>query len=159
MTIPMTIAVQQARIFVADKDRAIVALMQDLLQGEGYAVTALRSAPNAYHEIVRSRPDLVILDITLERFGEGWLLLDTLRRNSSTAYVPVIVCSADVAALRTRQEELAALGCVSLEKPFDIDILLAAVAKGLADRREVETLQAQHKEPYRGLRVLDGVAV
>jgi CheY-like chemotaxis protein len=143
MSIPVTMTVQQARIFVADNDLVIVALMHDLLQGEGYAVTALRSAPNAYHEIVRSRSDLVILDITLERFGDGRRLLDKLRRNPGAAHVPVIVCSADVAALRTEQEELAALGCVSVEKPFDIDILLAAVEQGLANRLEVKARQAQ----------------
>jgi hypothetical protein len=38
---------------------------------------------------------------------------------------------------------LAALGCVSVEKPFDIDILLAAVEQGLANRLEVKARQAQ----------------
>ena len=72
-TLPVPIHVEQARIFVADSDSSIAALPQELLQSEGYSVTLLQHAKNAYEEITRTLPDLAILDITLERRGtDGW---------------------------------------------------------------------------------------
>jgi hypothetical protein len=69
----------------------------------------------------------------------------------------VIICSADVRALRARQDDLGGLGCVSIEKPFDIDTLLTAIQQGLADKLPVKTLTTQHKEMYRDSDVLDGI--
>ena len=153
----MAIPVEPARIFVADTDSSIVELMQDLLQDEGYSVTALQRATNAYEEIRQTLPDLVILDITLEHSGDGWLTLDKLKHNAETSQVPVIICTADVRELRARQDELGVLGCVSVEKPFDIDTLLTAIEEDLADKPQVQTLKAQHTETYRDLHVLDGI--
>jgi DNA-binding response OmpR family regulator len=153
----MAIQVEPARIFVADTDSSIVELMQDLLQDEGYSVTVLQHAANVYEEIRQTLPDLVILDITLECPGDGWLTLDKLTHNAETSQVPVIICSADVRALRARQDDLGVLGCVSIEKPFDIDTLLTAIQEGLADKLPVKTLTTQHKEMYRDSDVLDGI--
>ena len=86
----MAIPVEPARIFVADTDSSIVELMQDLLQDDGYSVTVLQCATNAYEEIRQALPDLVILDITLERPGDGWLTFDQLRHHAHTSQVPVI---------------------------------------------------------------------
>lgn len=153
----MAIPVEPARIFVADTDSSIVGLMQNLLQDEGYSVTVLQRATNAYEEICQTLPDLIILDITLECPGDGWLILDKLTYSAETSQVPVIICSADVRALRARQEDLGVLGRVSVEKPFDIDTLLTAIQEGLADKLPVKTLKAQHQETYRDLQVLDGI--
>jgi DNA-binding response OmpR family regulator len=152
----MAIPVEPARIFVADTDSSIVELMQDLLQDDGYSVTVLQCATNAYEEIRQTLSDLVILDITLERPGDGWLTFDQLRHHAQTSQVPVIICTADVRELRARQDDLAGLGCVAVEKPFDIDTLLTAIREGLAVKRQVKTLTAQHKETYRDLHVPDG---
>ncbi len=122
---------EQPRIFVADGDRSCTALMQDLLQGEGYLVNVLEPALNAYEEIVRTQPDLVILDTMLERPGARWLTLDKLKHNPGTTSIPVIVCTTDVSGLRAKKEELAATGCIALEKPFDIDVLLSGIQECL----------------------------
>lgn len=152
----MAIPVEPARIFVADTDSSIVGLLQDLLQDEGYSVTVLQHATNAYEEIRQTLPDLVILDITLERSGDGWLTLDKLTYSAETAQVPVIICSADVRALRARQDDRGVPGRISIEKPFDIDTLLTAIQQGLADKRLVKTPNAQHQEPYRDSHVREG---
>jgi CheY-like chemotaxis protein len=78
---PVPVPLERARIFVADDDSSIATLMQGLLQDEGYSVTLLQHPLDAYEEIAQTFPDLVILDITLERHGDGWLALNRLRHN------------------------------------------------------------------------------
>ncbi|MEO8288288.1 MAG: response regulator [Chloroflexota bacterium] len=131
VTLPVPIHSERARIFVADGDSSVAALIHELLQGAGYSVTLLQHAKYAYEEMVQTLPDLAILDITLERQGDGWLALDKLRHNPKTACMPAIICSADTRGLRARQESLSAMGCLVIEKPFDIDALLTAVQESL----------------------------
>ncbi|MBF6612921.1 MAG: response regulator transcription factor [Chloroflexi bacterium] len=157
MTLPVPINLERARIFVADDDSSIAALMQDLLQGEAYSVTLLQHAKNVYEEIVQTLPDLAILDITLERQGDGWLALDKLRHNPKTACMPAIICSADMRGLRARQESLSAMGCLVIEKPFDIDALLAAVRESLGGGSKVLALCAKPNKADKDTMVLDVV--
>jgi len=157
MTLPVPIHLDRARIFVADGDSSIAALMKDLLQGEGYSVTLLRYAKNAYEEIAQTLPDLAILDITLERQGDGWLALDKLRHNPKTACMPAIICSADTRGLRAKQESLSAMGYLVIEKPFDIYALLTAVQESLGGGSQVIELYAKRNKPDRDTLVLDGV--
>jgi DNA-binding response OmpR family regulator len=150
MTSPLTLPVlplptplERARIFVADDDSSITELMEDLLQGEGYAVNLLQHATNAYEEILQTLPDLVILDLTLERQDDGWLTLNELRHNPKSACIPAIICSADMRGLSTRRESLSAMGCLVIEKPFDIDVLLSAVRESLAGSSQVVELHGK----------------
>lgn len=155
--LPLPIPLERARIFVADDDNSIAELMQDLFQGEGYAVTLLQHAENAYKEIAQTLPDLVILDLTLERQGDGWLALNKLRRNPKTACIPAIICSADTQGLLARQERLSAMGCLVIEKPFDIDALLTAVQESLGGGSQIRELYAKRNKLDRDALVLDGV--
>jgi two-component system response regulator QseB len=157
MTVPVPIHLEQARIFVADDDSSIAALMEDLLQGEGYSVTLLQHAKNVYEEIAQTLPDLAILDITLECQGDGWLALDKLRHNPKTACLPAIICSADTRGLRARQESLSTMGCLVIEKPFDIDALLTAVRESLGGGSQVIELNAKPNKLDGDALVLDGV--
>ena len=55
------------------------------------------------------------------------------RADEALASVPIIICSADVAQLREREEELATIGNVHiLSKPFGIDDLTGLVERVLA---------------------------
>ena len=121
----------KARIFVADDDKSYLELMKELLEEVGYSVTALRTANDAYEEIVQDLPDLLILDMVLEHPDTGWKVLDKVKLNPKTTSLPVIICSADVLTLRERQEHLDTIGCLTLEKPFDIDDLLAVIDEAL----------------------------
>ncbi len=118
-------------IAVANDDTDFLALMGELLRDEGYRVSIHRVAKNAYDELKAALPDLVVLDIHMETPEAGWTLL-TLEPTLSR--IPVVVCSADVVALRAKTENLRAHGCDILEKPFDLDDLLEKVRLGLVGR-------------------------
>ena len=74
-------------IAVVDDDAQIVTLIEDILEGEGYAVTAYRDSRTALHQIKAKAPDLVILDVIMPKMN-GIELLRSLRQKSD---IPVIL--------------------------------------------------------------------
>jgi CheY-like chemotaxis protein len=123
---------EKANIFVANDNKDFLELMRELLHDEGYEVTVLHASAHAYTEIKHATPDLVILDMTLEHPDDGWAILQLLKLDPETVRIPVIVCSAEVKLLTERQEQIEALNCFAVEKPFDLDTLLGAIQVALS---------------------------
>ena len=123
---------KKAHIFVANDDKSFLGLMQDLLESPEYTVSTLRVGHSAYDQIKKALPDLLILDIVIEHPDSGWRTLDMIKLDPETAHIPVIVCSSDHRALREKQAHLESLGCLIVEKPFDLDTLLDTVKQALA---------------------------
>ncbi len=111
-------------IAVVDDDAVLRDLLHELLTDEGYATLLLAETAGLVEAFRQTPPALVILDIRLEDRSAGWRVLEALRQDAVTARVPVIVCSADRRCLQDRAAALTALGCVMLEKPFNLDDLL-----------------------------------
>ncbi|MDQ3695485.1 MAG: response regulator [Chloroflexota bacterium] len=114
-------------ILAGDDSPEILALLRDILEGEGYRVTM---APETLSlaDIKRVRPDLVILDHMLEDgAGSGWELLRDLRQDPGLATLPVVVCTGAIQRVRDNAAELERLGAQVVLKPFAIDDLLAAI--------------------------------
>ena len=122
---------EKANIFVADDNQDFLKLMRELLHDEGYEVTVLHASEHAYTEIKHAAPDLVILDMTLEHPDDGWAILQLLKLDPKTVRIPVIICSAEVKLLTERQEQIEALNCFAVEKPFDLVTLLEAIQVAL----------------------------
>lgn len=114
-------------IAVVDDDTAFLRMMNVLLLQEGYQTLLWLHGTGAYEMIRREQPDLVILDLRMDNPQAGWQTLERLRQDPRTAAIPVIVCSADTAFLRDQRERLRGHRCQPLEKPFDLEDLLATV--------------------------------
>lgn len=113
-------------------DTAFLRMMDELLSMEGYR-TEIHFASDTAFEMVRdTQPQLVILDIRMEKQESGWLVLDLLRLDPSTKDIPVIVCSADTVTLRAKAEHLRKYKVDVLEKPFELDDLLAQIDQYLS---------------------------
>jgi CheY-like chemotaxis protein len=121
----------KANIFVADDNMDFLELMRELLHDEQYDVTILHASDQAYTEIKKASPDLVILDMTLEHPDDGWAVLQLLKLDPGTVHIPLIVCSADVLLLKERREQIKELNCYVVETPFDLDTLLRAIRVAL----------------------------
>jgi len=115
-------------VMVANDDTVFIQLMQELLATEGYRTEICTSGPQAYHMIRGMQPDLVVLDIRTEHAESGWVVLDLVRLYPQTTHIPVIVCTADARFARERAEHLQAKRADVLDKPFDLDDLLARVS-------------------------------
>jgi DNA-binding response OmpR family regulator len=68
------------RILVVDDDEQIRSLLTDVLEQEHFMVIACADTEEGYKRIVKSQPDLVILDIKMPRIG-GIELCRLLREN------------------------------------------------------------------------------
>jgi DNA-binding response OmpR family regulator len=122
----------QQVIALVDDDPHIISLLHDLLTGEGYRTIAVTDGVGAPATIARTMPNLVILDLWMERQDTGWTIYDALRADDTTARIPVLICSADIGAVRNRAAALDARGDAAMEKPFNIVALLASVERLLA---------------------------
>jgi CheY-like chemotaxis protein len=112
----------QPRITVINDNPEFLALMSAILDEDaGYAVTTLTGETTTIAQIAESNPALVIVDLLLGG-ASGWEIVALARSDECLAAIPIIICSADVMALRDRAAELKQIGNVHvLAKPFGID--------------------------------------
>ncbi len=122
-------------IFVVNGAPDFLNLMRELLQDEHYNVTTTNFVPATFAQIDTAAPDVLIVDLAVGQRA-GWDLLEALHADAATAGIPVITVSTDQRHL-ARAEELAARYGVTalLEKPFDLDDMLALVAAALTPGR------------------------
>lgn len=118
-------------IAVVNDDTTFIDLMSELLQDEGYDTITHKVGHTAYAMLKQRQPDLVVLDIRMENPDAGWVVLDLMRLDPVTTYIPVVICSADTQFLQAKATQLQEKGCCVLEKPFRLDDLLNIVAGAL----------------------------
>ncbi len=115
-------------LLVEDED-AILMAMQLYLQRSGYRVIKAQTGPDGLKAAMSERPDLIMLDLLLPEMN-GFLVLEALKENPSTADIPVVICSAKTQESdQKRARELGADGFLS--KPFTPGQLLAKVKQYL----------------------------
>jgi DNA-binding response OmpR family regulator len=110
------------RITVVNDNPEFLDLMAAILDEDaGYGVSLVNGETATIAEIAATEPDLIIVDLLLGG-ASGWELVALARADARLVGVPVIICSADITALRDRQAELEQIGDVHvLAKPFGID--------------------------------------
>lgn len=109
-------------IAIVDDDTQIVALIEDMLDGEGYDVVCYRDSQTALHQIRARAPDLVILDVIMPKMN-GIELLRNLRQRSD---IPVILLTERI----EEAEELLGLQAGAddyIHKPFSQRTLIERV--------------------------------
>ena len=119
---------------IVDYDEAFREMLDAVFTEEGYRILLLVQGAGAYEAIRQAQPDLVLLDLWLERRDAGWELLEQLCGDPATRDIPIIVCSADSHTLKTQAARMQELGCSVVAKPFDLDELLAAARQALGRR-------------------------
>jgi DNA-binding response OmpR family regulator len=141
-------------ILVVDDEPAIVTVVRDRLEREGFAVRAVASGEEALAHVDADPPDLIVLDVMLPGV-DGFEVLRRLR--GMDCKVPVIVLTA-------RDEDVDKI--VGLElgaddymvKPFNPRELSARIRAVLRRQAELKALEARVQvplvddEPQEGLR-------
>lgn len=123
------------RILVVDDRANLLALLRMLLEEEQYQVSVLQEGRGVVEHIRENPPDLVILDLKLAD-ASGMDILETLRGQSSTADIPVIVYTAAVIEAESVSNMIASnparyTNVSVLQKPFELDALLSRVQEVL----------------------------
>jgi DNA-binding response OmpR family regulator len=116
-------------IVVADDNPATNDFLQELLSDEGYDVLCSFTGEEAWRIIARVIPDLAIIDMQMETQEDGFILLQRMRKDATTAHIAVIICSADVISLQKKYRDIIDLHAKVMTKPFDIDYLLRTVER------------------------------
>jgi CheY-like chemotaxis protein len=131
-----------ARILVVDDERVVRDLMRAVLVGAGHDVLEAHDGEEALACIEEAPlPDVILLDLMMPRM-DGWRFLEELRVRGLRRQTRVVIVSAlsdEDTRSRSAQHGVRNL----LAKPFDTDVLLAAVDESLmqdpediCDRRE-----------------------
>jgi len=116
-------------ILIVEDDRELAALLTDFLRAEGYTVSAVENGERALELFEKYGAKLVVLDINLPDVS-GFAVCSKLRENTDT---PILIVSARTG----KDDKLSGLELGAddyIEKPYDIDILLAKI-KGIFKRR------------------------
>ncbi|OGR91916.1 MAG: hypothetical protein A2V88_16925 [Elusimicrobia bacterium RBG_16_66_12] len=120
-------------ILVIDDDEGLRGLLSFALKKEGYRVETAEDGEEGLSKALSLRPDLLILDLMLPRYG-GFELLRELQGGDS-AKTPIIVVTgrytdrstADIIRQESNVIEL-------MEKPIKINALLLALQRSLGPR-------------------------
>ena len=124
-------------ILIVEDDKELADLLTDFLREEGYTVSSVDTGEHAVQLFERYGARLVVLDINLPDVN-GFAVCSKLRENADT---PILIVSS-----RTDKEDKLNgfdLGADDyIEKPYDMDILIAKI-KGIFKRwYQRETLSA-----------------
>ena len=116
-------------ILIVEDNRELADLLCDFLRAENYTVSAVQTAEKALLLYERYGARLVVLDIMLPD-RDGFYVLEKIRGSSNT---PVLIVSAKT----DKEDKLSGLNLGAddyIEKPYDIDIMLAKIS-GIFKRR------------------------
>ena len=125
----------KGRILVVDDEPDIVRSLTLRLQAEGYQVSSASDGLGATKKAIEEQPELILLDIGMPA-GNGHVVVERLRNIAETSHIPVIYLTA-----RTSEADYhkAREGGVTkyITKPFDAEVLLAAVGDQMDRIREL----------------------
>jgi len=100
------------------------------LRSRGFRVETASDGRSAVSQIVETRPDLVVMDLSLPHLT-GWEATRRLRRDPRTMRIPVIACTGHVSGWSV--EHALDAGCDAyVVKPCSPEDLLAEIQRVLA---------------------------
>lgn len=139
----LLIADDRALVLVVEDDPANRALLERLLEREGYRTKGVGDGEAALLAVAEHAPDLILLDIGLPRM-DGYEVTRRLRSNLRTLAVPVILLTGR-SSLDDVVEGLDAGADDFLSKPFRQPELLARIRSALRLRQALVRMDAAHK--------------
>lgn len=119
-------------IMIVDDTPENLRIMENILHGQGYTVSAFRRGPIALKSAANKKPDLILLDIMMPEM-DGFAVCRNLKEDETTRDIPVIFIS----ALDDPVDKIKAFatgGVDYITKPFYEDEVLARVKTHLSLR-------------------------
>ncbi len=119
----------QARILVADDDKALCLLLRETLQDAGYEVLVAYDGDQVVRMAQHHPPDLLLIDLMMPLM-DGFEVIRQLRNDTRTAHLPMLILTA-----RSDSSEVV-IGFDTgaddyIVKPYDIEVLLARIRSQL----------------------------
>ncbi len=129
------VTIMQARILVAEDDRAVQSFVARALRLRGYQVTAVDDGLQALEALNAGTYDLLVTDIVMPGLDGIALALKVARDDPDLPILLITGYSAD----RQRAHNLDELICRVLVKPFSLQEICDTVADVLRENRARES--------------------
>ncbi|MCL2485174.1 MAG: response regulator transcription factor [Endomicrobia bacterium] len=116
----------ESKIVIVDDDENIRSLVKDVLENENYKVITCHDTNEGYKRILKSLPDLAILDVKMPEIG-GIELCRLLRETPETRNLPIIMLTVE----SSETDKVIGLGVGAddyITKPFSNKEFVARVA-------------------------------
>jgi two-component system alkaline phosphatase synthesis response regulator PhoP len=112
-----------------DDDADFVEMNRVLLEDSGYTVHVAYSGRQCLEEVAARRPDLVILDMVMEKASDGFDVSRELRNSEYTKGIPLVMITSvnDTMPFRIEPDSTWLPVDTLIEKPVDPALLLAIV--------------------------------
>ena len=139
-------------IYAVDDEKSIRELYDCALESSGFDISCFENGEDLFSCMEKRIPDLIILDIMLNGM-DGFSILEKIRKDSSTAMIPIIMVSA-------KGEEISKVKGLNLgaddyiSKPFGILELIARInanlrrhntEKSVLSYKDIEVNDRQHE--------------
>jgi CheY-like chemotaxis protein len=116
-----------ATILIADDSQFQLAFLRSGLEAKGFEVIGAEDALQASMMALRSKPDAIVLDISMPG-GSRLEVVKRLRRSTKTSGIPVVVVTAD-SDPRTRDTAISLGASAFFYKPINIENLVSKLSE------------------------------
>ncbi len=124
---------QEKRILIVDDDPDYAAAIEKILKTADYSVSLAGDVKSGMEQIEKEVPDLILLDVMMEKYDDGFNMCYDLKHDDRYKDVPIIIITAvtEVTGLKfnpkTDGEYLDSDDYV--QKPISADLLLEKVRR------------------------------
>lgn len=113
------------KVLIVEDDEAISQLVKEALDAAGFQTDCVRDGVEAINQVLESKPDIVVLDLTIPRLS-GFEICAMVRKSRTVGLTPIVVISGrDSQNDKLQAFEIGADDYVT--KPFSIRELVARV--------------------------------
>jgi class 3 adenylate cyclase len=139
----MSVPESRPTVMAVDDLPQNIRLLDAVLSPRGYRLVAARSGDEALDRMASDPPDLVLLDVLMPGI-DGYEVCRRIRRNPATAFLPVVMITANGDQEKVHAIEAGADDFVT--KPFLPGELVARVASLVRIKRYHDTIERQSME-------------
>jgi len=82
------------RVLIVDDDSDFASAIERIVVSAGYEVETSGDVDQGMKAIERSRPDVILLDVMMERFDDGFNMCRDLKQDDRYRDIPVIILTA-----------------------------------------------------------------
>jgi PAS domain S-box-containing protein len=82
----------ESLVLVCDDDANTRAVLQTMLEGQGYRVLPVASGQEAIAQAVVHHPNVILLDLLMPEMN-GWEVMAVLKEREDTRNIPIVICS------------------------------------------------------------------
>lgn len=80
-----------AKILFVEDDLDIIAAYSAVFENKGHTVISRHDSKSGYDAVISEKPDLIIIDVMLEKENSGFELARKVKKNPETKHIPAMM--------------------------------------------------------------------